>query len=165
MGSEKKTAQLQIRISRRDKARLVRAAHRADKDLSTYVLDACLPSRRGQFEEVLASLRRADDASFALAELADLLTGLSRGEFERVVHPRPELDLDPRAANFVAAMIEHRAGVVGARVPAWTADIDPLDRPYFATDLVGLRAHLLVSSPPAYRRRNLFVDAVVGDRV
>jgi len=45
------------------------------------------------------------------------------------------------------------------------ADLAALEVPVFATDLASLRAHLLRASPVAYRRRNLFVDAAVGDRV
>jgi hypothetical protein len=30
---------------------------------------------------------------------------------------------------------------------------------------MGLRLHLLLSAPPAFRRRNIFLDASVGDRV
>ncbi len=165
MAAEKKRAQLQIRISREAKAQLVRAARQAGMDLSAYVLEAALPARRKEFERVLSELRDAKDPSFPLAALHDLLCRLGRGEFERTVHPRPVVRLDLLSANIVAAMLEHRAGALGARVPPWTAEIEPLAEPYFATQLLGLRAHLLMSSPPAYRRRNLFVDAGVGDRV
>ena len=68
-------------------------------------------------------------------------------------------------ANLIAAMVEHTAGLKGVRPPAWTGDISPLAEPYFASNLQSLRLHLLVSSPPAYRRRNIFVDSVVGARV
>jgi hypothetical protein len=162
---EKKTAQLQIRISRTEKARLERAARRAGKDVSSYVLDAVLPPRREQFERVLRDLQQAEDRSFALAELNDLLAGLGRGEFERVVALSPALPRDPVSANFVAAMVEHRAGALHVRVPPWTSEVEPVDEPYFASTLLSLRSYLLTTSPPAYRRRNLFVDAVVGDRV
>jgi hypothetical protein len=37
--------------------------------------------------------------------------------------------------------------------------------PSFATEPPGLRLHLLRSAPVAFMRRNLFVDASIGDRV
>ena len=166
MGAEKKTAQLQIRISRSAKARLERAAAAAGKDVSSFVLDTVLPPQREEFERIVRALRDEQRRAYVLAELHDLLAALARGEFGRVVGIRPPaLPRDAVAANVLAAMVETRAGQLGVRVPAWTADIDPPGTPYFGSNLLGLRPHLLTSSPPAYRRRNLFVDAVVGDRV
>jgi hypothetical protein len=43
--------------------------------------------------------------------------------------------------------------------------VPPLDEPHFATPLRGLRLHLLRASPVAFKRRNIFVDSSVGDRV
>jgi hypothetical protein len=49
--------------------------------------------------------------------------------------------------------------------PRWTPAIPGLSKPVFGTSLVGLRLHLLLRSPPAFRRRNIFIDASLGDRV
>jgi len=73
--------------------------------------------------------------------------------------------LDETDGNRVAAMVEHASGRRGVAPPSWTRDVLPLEAPVFATDLKSLRAHLLRVSPVAFRRRNLFVDATVGDRV
>jgi hypothetical protein len=35
----------------------------------------------------------------------------------------------------------------------------------FGTPIESLRLHLLTASPPAFRRRRIFIDATVGDRV
>jgi hypothetical protein len=43
--------------------------------------------------------------------------------------------------------------------------VKPLERPWFASSLKSLRLHLLTASPPPFRRRNLFVDSTIGDRV
>ena len=62
-------------------------------------------------------------------------------------------------------MIEHAAARMRVSAPPWTRDVLPLQAPWFATEMKKLRAHLLQVAPVAFRRRNLFVDATVGDRV
>ena len=62
-------------------------------------------------------------------------------------------------------MVELASQQKGVTPPAWTSEVEPLPEPWFATDLPGLRLHLLRSAPVAFKRRNLFVDASIGDRV
>jgi len=51
-------------------------------------------------------------------------------------------------------------------VPAWTAaDTRKLHRPWFASSLAGLRAVLILESPPAFRSRNLFISENALTRV
>ena len=63
----------------------------------------------------------------------------------------------------LSAMIEAAQKQVAP--PAWTAKIAPLEKPAFGSTLRSLRHYLLVYSPPAFSRRNLFIDASVGGRV
>ena len=49
--------------------------------------------------------------------------------------------------------------------PEWCRSVRPLAEPVFTTELVSLRLHLLLHAPIPFRRRNIFVDASVGDRV
>jgi hypothetical protein len=44
-------------------------------------------------------------------------------------------------------------------------EVAPLEEPHFGAPLQSLRLHLLAASPVAFKRRNIFVDAAVGDRV
>ncbi len=67
--------------------------------------------------------------------------------------------------NYVAAMVEQAAHMKRVRPPAWTARVEPLETPWFATSLESLRLHLLRASPVPFKRRNLFVDSAVGARV
>ena len=62
-------------------------------------------------------------------------------------------------------MIEHAAHQKGEAPPAWVHDVEPLERPWFAVPFASLRPYLLRVAPVAFKRRNLFVDATVGDRV
>ena len=160
-----KTDYLQIRISPADKARLRRRAQLAGKDVSTYVLDRVLPVQRSEFER-LVDRGRGPEVSYALAALHDFLAALGRHDFARAAEGDPlRRTDDPRFANYVAAMVEDVAAKLGQRPPAWTASVTPLEAPWFATELVSLRLHLLLNAPAAFRIRNLFVDAAVGDRV
>jgi uncharacterized protein (DUF1778 family) len=160
-----KTQRIQIRISASDKSTLQRRARAEGMGLSEYVLSRALPPAKSHFGEILKSLRNARDRRFALAQLNDFLTELDADEWKGAVASAPPPDLDPVTANRVAAMVEHAAVRGGRPVPDWTWDVPPLESPVFASNLKSLRAHLLRVSPVAFRRRNLFVDASIGDRV
>jgi len=115
-----------------------------------------------EFQRLTNQLRNEKPA-YVLAELNDLLTSAPRGQIELL--SAPSID-DPYLANYVAAMVEqaiHLKG--GVRPPTWTSGIAPLARPVFAAPWMSLRAHLLLESPVPFRRRNIFIDSSIGDRV
>ena len=62
-------------------------------------------------------------------------------------------------------MVETAAHRCKVAPPAWTLAVQPLSRPNFGSPLLSLRLHLLLATPPAFRRRNIFVDSSVGDRI
>ena len=160
-----KTEQLQIRLSPSQKASLRRRARLAGQDVSGFVLSRVLPASADRLEALLAALREPAVLPSVLAELNDLLAALPRGEFKEALAVARLEGLPEEVRNRVAAMVEHAAALKGAPPPPWTRSVEPLATPRFASDLRGLRAHLLRASPVAFRRRNLFVDATVGDRV
>ena len=159
-----KTEQLQIRVSAAQKADLRRRARLAGMDLSSFVLSRALPPERDRLAAILRGLRRASTRRFALAEFHDLLEALPAADFAEALSAFDLEGLSPADRNRVAAMVEHAAARKSAAPPAWTRGVEPPDAPDFATDLPGLRAHLLRASPVAFRRRNLFVDSSIGDR-
>ena len=178
-----KTQHVQIRVTAGEKAALKRLAGRSGLDLSSYVLGRALPSQRLRFEEVLRTLGQAADPSgttdprsskdrpgaadrrFALAELNDFLAVLAPGEFTDAVADADLRALDPFTANYTAALVEQAADGHRVAPPSWTKAIAPLDEPYFAGGLKSLRLHLLRESPVPFKRRNIFVDSGLGDRV
>jgi len=165
-----KTGQLQIRVTAQQKAALKRKAAAAGLDVSNYVLARVLPTTDGRMAAILGALAAEADVSFALAELNDLLSACPPMNFADSVSamaftPRKIGALTPFAQNYVAAMIEQAAHQNHIRPPEWVHDIPPLREPYFATSLLSLRQHLVAASPVPFKRRNLFVDAAVGDRV
>jgi hypothetical protein len=71
----------------------------------------------------------------------------------------PLLPDDDRANAYYAAVAEHLAMSDGLRAPAWVQSTARfLRRPFFPAGLESLKATLLVESPPAFRRRMIFVD-------
>lgn len=160
-----KSSQIQIRVSAREKRALEKLAEGAGLSVSAYVLRRALPSARLRFGELTEALADEAERPFAFAELNDLLATLAPMELEEAVADA-ELDgLSPYLQNYLAAMVELASERKGVRPPAWTREVLPLEEPVFATDLPGLRLHLLRASPVAFKRRNIFVDASVGDRV
>ena len=113
--------------------------------------------------QYLAGQLRGEPPTYVLAEVNDLLTKASAAQIESL--EAPVID-DPYLANYIAAMVEqaaYRRGSPGP--PGWTSAIEPLARPVFATPWMSLRAHLLIESPVPFRRRNIFIDSTIGDRV
>lgn len=163
MGS--KTEQLQIRVTPAQKAALKRAARAAGTDVSSYVLARLLPPVRERFATLLGALEDAGDTRYVLAELHDLLAACPPALLADATASPPRARLSPHLQNYVAAMVELAADQKGVRPPAWTEDIAPLAAPAFASPLRSHRLHLLRTAPVPFKRRNIFVDSSVGDRV
>lgn len=166
MATARKTEQLQIRVSPGQKRHIESHARAAGKNVSEWVLDSLLGVQGRHFEAIIRALSvtRQEDERTLLAALHDLLEELARAQFESAL-PCPQVELPPRLMNIVAAMIEQAAQRKAVDPPAWTSHIRPLQEPVFASRLESLRLHLLINAPVAFRRRNLFVDASIGDRV
>ena len=62
--------------------------------------------------------------------------------------------------SYLAATAEELARQYDLPLPAWVhEDARKLRLPWFASTLAGLRAVLILESPPGFRSRNLFVSA------
>lgn len=160
-----KTSQLQIRVTPEQKRAIQRAAREKGSDVSAFILGEVLAQQENEFRRLTRRLSRSEDSSFPLAELNDFLTALTPREFFAAVRRPPGPGLTPLLANLVAAMVEYAACQKRCSPPVWVRAIEPLQEPFFASALVSLRLYLLKRSPPAFRRRNLFVDASTGSRV
>lgn len=161
-----KASQLQIRVSAEDKARIRERAARAGMDVSKWVMHQLLPPVEEHFQGLCRELDSVRGRrSYVLAELSDFLSRLSARELVRAVRYAPSVELPVFEANYLAAMVEQASHAAGVPPPDWTRLVTPLEKPWFASSLESLRLHLLASSPPPFRRRNLFVDSTIGDRV
>jgi uncharacterized protein (DUF1778 family) len=163
MTTPAKGAQLQIRVSAKEKALIQNAAVRAGMDMSEYVLSRVLSAPAEQFRSAVAALESG--SRFGLAELNSLLSALTADELSRAVSAAPATPLTPYFANYVAAMVELACSRCALQVPTWVRAIEPLSEPAFASNLQSLRLHLLTNSPAAFRSRNVFIDATLGDHV
>lgn len=67
---------------------------------------------------------------------------------------------------YLAAVAEHLAYTHSLPIPSWVrGDNRKLHHPWFASQLYGMRAVLILESPPAFRARNLFVSENALSRV
>jgi hypothetical protein len=137
----------------------------AGLEVSAYVLLKALPPVREQMERIVKALSRNERDRYGLADLSDLLNRLTRAEFADAVANVEVRTLSPLLGNYVAAMVELAASRRGVQPPVWVHDIEPLNEPYFEGGLQRLRSHLIRIAPVAFRKRNIFVDATIGDRV
>ena len=161
-----KTGQLQIRVSAEDKVRIRQHAERAGMNVSEWVLRRLLPPVESEFQKLCGELAaHPESRSYGLAHLHDLFARLDARDFQLAVREPPAATLPMFEANYVAAMIEYAAHAKEVRPPDWTREVPPLEEPWFGAPEQSLRLYLLTGSPPPFRRRNLFVDSSVGDRV
>jgi hypothetical protein len=160
----RKDTQLQIRLTTAQKRLIEKQAHQAGSSVSEWVLNQLIATRGQPFQDCLAELQSDGDEQPIWAALHDLLENLRPGDFETSL-PAPTVTLNARQANIVAAMVEYASRRKGISPPSWTVNIRPLDNPYFGSSLISLRPYLLVHAPVEFKRRNLFVDASIGERV
>lgn len=165
MSAEPKTTQLQIRVSPREKALIQRAARRAGLDMSVYILERLLPEPATRFAALVGQLAAADRPAYALAAMNDFLSQCAAGELTAAIANAPQAALTPLLRNYLAAMVEVAAARHGLSPPTWVRAIPPLEQPWFGSELESLRLYLLTHSPAPFRRRNIFIDATLGDRV
>jgi hypothetical protein len=168
LGHATKSHQLQVRVTANEKSAIRRLAHAAGLDVSSYVLTRVLPATQGRFDGLLLALAARHGRSYVLAELNDFLSALSGPELAEAVGLVEGAVLEALSEyerNYVAAMVELACARRDRAPPAWTTDVRPLARPRFGTELKSVRPHLLRASPVPFKRRNIFIDASIGDRV
>lgn len=161
-----KTSQLQIRIDADEKAVIRQRAENAGMDVSKWVLRHLFPPAEEHFQMLCNELaEKSTECAYILAEIHDFFNRLEPWEFPLAVQHPPIAQLAPFEANYLAAMLEYAAPGKTVSLPSWVQQVEPLEMPWFASSLISLRLYLLTHSPPAFRRRNLFVDSSIGSRV
>ena len=133
--------------------------------ISQWVLSKSLPPGQQAFQALIDQLKTASNPKYVLAEIHDMLSEAGADEFELMVAQPFGFGLTDYLANYVAAMIEYTAVQKGRKAPIWTEKVPLLKIPVFGSDLKSLQLYLLTHSPPPFRRRNIFIDATVGQRV
>jgi len=160
---------LQIRLTSEQKESIRIAAKRANTDMSSWILSKVANSQSVEFLSLVKNLSTARQPSYVYAELHDFLMKCHSANFTLAVNSfalqNEGLTLDCFQINYVTAMVEHRAKQLEQPVPAWCSEIPKLEIPYFGSSLKSLNLYLLLSSPVAFRRRNIFIDSSIGKRV
>ncbi len=86
---------------------------------------------------------------------------MSRNDIYIALNHYHQIPLNELMHNYVSAMIEQTCNILSLSPPDWLSD--GLEKPFFSSDLVSLRLYLLSIPPPAFRKRNIFIDATIGD--
>ncbi len=161
-----KTEQLQIRVSAEQKRKIKTQAALAGEDVSKWVLRKLLPPLADEFQRLIDNLaQNQSSCTIALADLHDFLESLTARTLAAAIQGANPQALPAFEANYLAAMVDYACARKQVIPPAWVGQICPLLSPWFASELVGLRLYLLVSSPAPFRQRNLFVDSTLGARI
>jgi hypothetical protein len=154
-----KTSQLQIRVTPEEKGSLKRLAAAAEMSVSEYVLTRLLPSTTFELGERVRALGSSPQRHRAHADLVKFVGALTPIELPQAVADVELGDLSPVLRNHVAAVVEQQAWLKRVQPPEWVVGVAPLDRAHFAWELRSLRPHLMRMTPPAFKRRNVFVAA------
>lgn len=165
MSSEAKNQQIQLRISVKEKGMIKQAALRAGMTMSEWILAKVLPAKQQHYQELIRKIATAREQSYVFAELNDLLNASSVKELASILATPFVTELNSYQQNYLAAMLEVVAHKRSLKVPLWLSEIPGLDGPVFGTRLNSLRMYLLLRAPPPFRRRNIFIDSTIGDRV
>lgn len=156
-----KSSQLQIRISPEQKDALRLMASDAGMSVSEYVLSRVLPTGQVEFDRRVRALGSSRDRQGAFTDLLRFLDGVPATEIGRSLAVADLDEVPSVLRNYVAGAVEAAAWRSGASAPAWTAEVEPPERPHFTWELRSLRPHLMRVSPVAFKRRNVFV--ALGD--
>jgi hypothetical protein len=125
-----------------------------------------LPPQSDELQHLIDNLAQAEaDRTNAFAEIHDLLETLTAQDLRTTIEGASLQVLPTFEANYVAAMVEYACAKKRIVPPFYLSQVAPLTSPWFASELIGLRLHLLVSSPAPFRQRNLFIDSTLGARV
>lgn len=163
MKKHTKTEQLQIRLTAKEKEQIRRSAEAENQTISEWILNQLQRSQQRSFETLVEKLET--ESSYAFSDLNEFIESIAAKELSALAMPTALGRLQTNTQNYLAAMIEHAAHQKNTPPPRWTQTINPPTQPQFGSELKSLRLHLLLHSPAAFRRRNIFIDSSIGDKV
>jgi hypothetical protein len=164
-----KTEQLQIRVSPEAKSTIRKRAQAANMDMSEWILSVLFPPAAREFQSLVAEVAKQKQSSnrfYAFAALSDLLHGLEPDTLAQAVADRIEIERrDEFIFIYIAAMVELACHQKKINPPTWIQEAQGLSQPYFGSSLLSLRLYLMTHSPVPFKKRNIFIDSSVGDRL
>jgi hypothetical protein len=115
--------------------------------------------RPATLDDVACRTRNGEPFDPLLREFLDTFYVGDRGTRTFAIAGAP-CEIGPIRDAYLAAVAEHLARKYELAIPHWVEDPQRfLDKPFFAGGLENLEATLLVESPLAFRRRQIFVSA------
>ncbi len=125
---------------------------------------------RGTALEYFLQIKRPEDFRYSKGNFLDDFRYANDTERIRMVRetiPPEQMNEDQQKyAAFFAAMVEHVCYHTGIEIPSWTHhEIFFLSEPWFTRNSWRLRAWQLVTTPPAFKRRNIFCGDNALERV
>lgn len=163
-----KNSFIQIRVSTEEKELIRSRAKQAHLEMSEWILQSIIPNPQAKFLSLLARLKRVQDSkerNFVINEIAVFLHRLSSEELHRAVSNPLEVGLNNLMDNYIAAMIEQTCVAKKIIAPVWLSEKTGVAEPFFGVEFFAVRLYLLSVSPPSFRKRNIFIDASIGDLV
>ena len=122
-------------------------------------VDAMTVPRPATLQDVAARTLAGEPFDPLLREFLDAFYGANAETMAAAIRDAPAR-VDTIHDAYLAAVAEHLALRFGLAVPRWVDDPARfLAEPFFAGGLETLKAVLLVESPLAFRRRQIFVSA------
>lgn len=120
---EKKTAQLQIRVTPRQKALIRQQAQAHGMDMTQWILTRSLPSRQETLHTVLAALAQGEqEPDLLFGDIFNLLKDLSAPEFSLTLARPPDIPLKDDHSDLLQAMVELAARQKGCLPPRWVRE-------------------------------------------
>ena len=124
------------------------------------IVDTKIGSRPATLREVAERARAGQAFDPLLREFLDEFYLADPAGKVPMIADRPVHDVGTVHDAYLGAVAEHLARRFHLPIPEWTDEPHRfLERPFFAGGLEDLKAILLVESPLAFRRRQIFVSA------
>jgi len=137
----------------------------AGMEMSSWVKKQLFSKDKRTYLDILKHVIPGENNKEGFALFHDFLNNITPTLLADVVVDLPERLRDTLSGNYMAAMVEVACHIKGVIPPLWVQKYKGLMTPYFSSTLPSLRMYLMQSSPPPFRRRNIFIDASIGDRV
>jgi hypothetical protein len=123
------------------------------------IIDALTVPRPQSLTEVASRTLGGEPFDPLLREFLDSFYGQGTDGKASAIAPAPA-PIAPLHDAYLAAVAEHLARRFNLAIPLWTEEPSRfLTKPFFAGGFESLKATLLVESPLAFRRRQIFVSA------
>lgn len=159
-----KDTHIQIRLSSTQKKVVEKNAKTQGLSISQYLLN--LIEKDSSFDKkltiIINEILKNGLDPYLLSEFSILVLDLSNNDLLKLVEKPFSSNCNGLSLNYLLATLETELKRRNLELPEWFGNIKSLKEPWFGTNLKSLRGFLLLNSPLAFRRRNIFIDSLIG---